>query len=298
MVLALLTGFFLVGCGENTPEDTTDRPPKLPNGESRVVVNFGHVPSVSSSEKLSQLEPLEDYLESKLPIDIQIRFAQDYSEVIERVNNDEYDFVTFGPLSYVSSAEQGNVVPALKPIRFGDTSYRSIIFTAKDSGVKALEDLENKTFAFVDKKSASGYLFPRAYLMKHGINPDQDLSGYFFRGSHSNVVVSVWLGDYAAGAVYDDAREDQDNAERIVEETRVLARTDPIPNEPWIFRKGFVEKHPELVEKITQLMLNLNKSASREQRILERLGVDGFILASDTDYDTVREYQDFLPGSE
>jgi phosphonate transport system substrate-binding protein len=296
LVAVLLAAFLVVSCGGGTGNgtDQTEDGDQIPEDGERVVVNFGHVPSISSSEKLTQLEPLKEYLESELPVQIQIQFAEDYSTVIERVNRGEYDFVTFGPLSYVEAEQQGDIVASLMPVRFGNTHYRSLIITNTNSGVDEVGDLEGKQFAFVDRKSTSGYLFPSAYLKKNGVDPEEDLGGYSFMGSHSNVVVGVWLERYAAGAIYDDARQAHDQAERIMEETKVIARTDKIPNEPWAFRKGFREKHPELVKQMRQLLLDLDTSGPAQKRILDSLGIDGFAPAEDSDYDVVREYQQTL----
>ena len=296
-VLGLFLGLsvlLLSACGESSPPPS-ESPENPPEDEARMVVTFAHVPSVSASEKLDQLLPLKEYLEERLSIEFRIEFAEDYSQVVERLNHGDYDFATLGPFSYVRAARDGNLEVALQPIRNGDTRYRSILFTSKQSSVKQLSDLRGKDFAFVDRSSASGYLFPRAYMMKHGINPEQDLASYRFMGSHTDVVVGVWLGKLAAGAVYEDARTDQSNANSILEETRVIARTDPIPNEPWVFRKQFTAKHPQLVKEIKQLMLDLKSSGPQEKTILDRLRIDGFVDASDSEYDTVRDLLQYLP---
>jgi len=294
-LLAVVTVLLLSACG-GPSSDQNQSPPASPDDGSRPVVNFAHVPSISASEKLDQLEPLKQYLEEELSIEFRIHFAEDYSSVVDRLNQGDYDFATLGPLSYVNAAREGNLDVALQPIRNGDTTYRSILFTSKNSSVKVLSDLEGKRFAFVDQHSASGYLFPRAYMMKHGIDPDQDLSSYSFMGSHTDVVIGVWLEKYAAGAVYEDAREDQTNAESILSETQVIARTDPIPNEPWVFREKFKQEHPQLIEGIKQLMFTLDTSGPEQQNVLDRLEIEGFNEATDSDYDSVREYLQYVPG--
>ena len=57
----------------------------------------------------------------------------------------------------------------------GRTFYHSQIIALKDSGIRRSTDLKGKTFAFVDPSSTSGHLFPKAGLIKLGIDPEQVL---------------------------------------------------------------------------------------------------------------------------
>ncbi len=291
-LFAILLVFVITGCGngeEAVEQSEVD--------SSRVTINYGHVPSISTSEKYDQLLPLRNYLESKLNINFELKFAEDYGTVIEKVKNGEYDFVTFGPLSYVVAADQNLVDAALKPVRHGKDSYKSLLIVHEDSDIEKIADLRNKSFGFVDRRSASGYLFPRAYLQKNGIDVENELR-YSFLNNHNNVVINVWLKDYAAGAIYDDARAHMDNSEIILEKTRVLAKTPSIPNEPWAFSKEFKENNPELAAEIIELLKNLHRKGSRGKNILDSLQIDRFVTASDTDYQIIREYQDYLPDVE
>lgn len=292
LVIGALIILGLTACGE-AEEEVDEVDPE----DVRAVINYGHVPSISASERYDELAPLRNYLEEELNIKFNIRFAGDYETVIDKLEEGEYDFVTFGPLSYVQAADRGIAEAALKPVRHGSVSYRSLIITHVDSNIEYVEDLRGESFAFVDRDSASGYLFPRAFLQREGIDVDEDLSTSF-SGSHTEVVMNVWLQTYAAGAIYDDARDDVDAGERVKEETRVLAETSEIPNEPWTFRSEFGEENPELVEEIVELMEGLDEAGDRGRRILDSLGVDGFRRAEDEDYQVIREYRDYLPDEQ
>ncbi|MFP4687638.1 MAG: phosphate/phosphite/phosphonate ABC transporter substrate-binding protein [bacterium] len=282
----------IAGCG-NGGEEVRQRE----NDSSRVTINYGHVPSVATSEKYDQLLPLRNYLENELDINFEIKFAEDYETVIDRVKDGEYDFITFGPLSYVLAADQGLVDASLKPLRHGGDSYKSLIIVHEDSDINKIDDLRNKSFGFVDRRSTSGHLFPRAFLQKKGIDVESELQ-YSFLGNHNNVVINVWLQEYDAGAIYDDAREHSDNSDMVLKQTRILAETPAIPNEPWAFSREFKREHPELVENIIAIMKKLHREGARGKKILDRQNIDGFTAAADTDYQVIREYQEYLPDVE
>src|SRR5207244_6062947 len=87
----------------------------------------------------------------------------------------------------------------------GSSTYRGIIVTRKDSGIKSIADLKGKRFAFVDPKSASGYVYPRAMLIEKGIDPETFFSETIFAGSHDRVIAAVLNRRVDAGAIYDGA---------------------------------------------------------------------------------------------
>ena len=137
------------------------------------------------------------------------------------------------------------------------TSYNGCVLVRTDSGIRTLADLNGRTFAFSDETSTSGHIFARALLSKNGIR----LGHVLFAGGHANVVQAVADGKVAAGAVFysppgereirdhtfvGDARRlvlkrfpDDDSRLAFIADVRIIALTDPIPNDVCCVRKGF-----------------------------------------------------------
>jgi phosphonate transport system substrate-binding protein len=144
-------------------------------------------------------------------------------------------------------------VPELSNVYFG------CVMTRTDSGIHRLEDLEGKSFAFSDETSTSGHIFARALLERTGVT----LGHVLFAGGHPNVVQAVHDGKVAGGASFysppseanvsdgtlvGDARflivKNMQSAEEraaYLEDVRILALTDPIPNDVCCVRRGFPE---------------------------------------------------------
>lgn len=144
-------------------------------------------------------------------------------------------------------------VPELSNVYFG------CVMTRTDSGIRSLEDLGGKSFAFSDETSTSGHIFARALLERTGVT----LGHVLFAGGHPNVVQAVHDGKVAGGASFysppseanvsdgtlvGDARflivKNMQSAEEraaYLEEVRILALTDPIPNDVCCVRRGFPE---------------------------------------------------------
>lgn len=135
--------------------------------------------------------------------------------------------------------------------------YYGCILARSDSGVRRLGDLQGQSFAFSDETSTSGHIFARALLQREGVS----LGHVLFAGGHPNVVQAVRDAKVAGGATFysppsaanerdgtlvGDARflilknmsSAEDRAE-LLEEVRIVALTDPIPNDVCCVRRGF-----------------------------------------------------------
>jgi len=135
--------------------------------------------------------------------------------------------------------------------------YFGCILTRTDSGVNRLEDLNGQSFAFSDETSTSGHIFARALLQRTGI----ELGHVLFAGGHPNVVQAVREAKVAGGATFyspPSAANERDGTlvgdarflilknmktaaerEALLDEVRIIALTDPIPNDVCCVRKGF-----------------------------------------------------------
>ncbi len=188
--------------------------------------------------------------------------------------------------------------PELSSVYFG------CVLTRSDSGIRRIEDLEGQSFAFSDETSTSGHVFARALLQRVGVN----LGHVLFAGGHPNVVQAVKDGKVAGGATFysppsaaneldgtlvGDARflilknmQTVEERERYLEEVRVIALTDPIPNDVCCVRRGFPSTVWERFEVSLQRFL-----ATAEGRSAYYDLVAGVAAAScsDADFDDFRE---------
>ena len=170
--------------------------------EEKKVLKMGLIPADDADEMLRNYEPIKKYLSEKLGMEVEIQVTSDYTAAIEAMRAKHIDMAWFGPFSYILAAEQAGAEAIVNGFR-RDTkkaTYKSIIITRADSGIKALDDLKGRTFAFVDPASTSGYLIPRKMLIENGIDPDNDFSTMYYAGSHNSVELAVKNGKVDAGA--------------------------------------------------------------------------------------------------
>ncbi|MDH7602349.1 MAG: phosphate/phosphite/phosphonate ABC transporter substrate-binding protein, partial [Armatimonadota bacterium] len=169
--------------------------------------------------------------------------------------------------------------------------YWSFIIARTDTGINKLEDLKGKRFAYGDPVSTSGCLYARELIRSKGYDPDKFFSQVIYAGAHDKVVMAVYNKQVDGGAIYggvvSDAREKvADTIKDVMQKTKVIAKSAPIPNDTVSVRKDFPE---HLTRKLVDGLMKVAKSDEGRVAIMTLYGIDGFVKAKDSDYDTVRK---------
>ncbi len=247
------------------------------------VLRIGRIPYLEPRKMVGDHQKFLEYFKNELGVkEVKLILTPNYDELNKFLKEGKIDIAWHGTLNYPKArlANSGKVIAM--PVRFKKKSYSGIILVRTDSNINKLTDLKGKSFAFVDKKSASGYFFPKMMFLEAGINPDTDFTRIDYLKKHDNIIYNILYKKVDAGTVYDDAREIlKTDAERA--QLKILCKTADILNEPLLVRNGLPD---ELVKKITAAFLKLKKDDPKTAPILEHLGnVESFVSASDKDYD-------------
>jgi len=284
-VIAMLTGCGACGDGGAPP------PPDIQPIVLREKIVIGRVPSGNVLDISERMEPLIAYLQKELGIDVQIKFAADYSEFTRQMEKNEYDLAFCGAFQYVTAHERSGYEAVLRPVRNNADTYVGIFITTRPD-ITSLAQLRGKRIAFVDRQSTSGYLFPLGLLIRAGIAP-HEIQPFFLKG-HDNVVLNILNRNYDAGACFKTA-ETIYGRERSGE-IRIIAETDPIPNEPIAISPRFRAERPALADRVIQLLLTLHENPEGLDALAKYgEGVQRFVAARDEDYDTIRDYMASMP---
>ena len=258
--------------------DTTD----WPN-----VVRIGVLPEEDIAVMESRYQPLKEHFEAVLGVEVQLFFGTDFSAMIEAMRFGNLEVSKFGPFAYILAAERANAEAIVQGAqRRFEPTYKSFVITRDDTGIEGPEDLEGRTFAWVDPASTSGYLFPRAHLIQvTGVsNDDMDawLGTAIYAGGHDAAVRAVINGDVDAASVSDSQifrmrASNEPGMDRIV----VVTETEPIPRSPEAVRGDLPET---LKAAISYAYLSFNDQAFLEAHNYHQ----GFIVVTDADYDVIR----------
>lgn len=235
--------------------------------------------------------------------------ARNFISIIDGLASKKMDVAFTNSLGYLLARDWGKAEAALQ-IRGvdGKMVYKTAIITRKDSGIKSLEDLNGKGFAYTDPYSMSGYLMPLYMFTEKGIKPTSTL----FAGGYSEVVEGVYNGGVDAGAIYycerdpygriNDAREKlipkySDMLDKVI----VIALSEPIPTTPIVFRRGLPE---DVKTKLVQAFKRLGNDPKGIAAVGKLYGATGFEHADEESYNQIREIlkklgkeaQEVVPG--
>ena len=276
---ALLIILCLLGCGDS--------------GKSAKVLRVGFVPAEDAQQVMQNAQPIVDILQKQLGMEIQPFVAADYTGVVEALRVNKLDVAFLTPASYVLAKNEANVKVVLKSERKGIASYYAAIITRADSGIQRLEDLRGKTFAFGDALSTTGNIFPRKMFKERGIDPVRDFKQILYSGGHDATVLAVLNGKVDAGATYANSPDGDDTAwmrylknPEDVNKIRAIAFSEPIPADNLVINGNLDEA---IAKKVEEIFLQLSGDPKGKQMMRDLYQIDGFVPASDRDYDSVRQ---------
>jgi phosphate/phosphite/phosphonate ABC transporter binding protein len=257
-----------------------------PGSAAAQELKFGFTPVLSEAEMRAEFEPLMTYLSDAIGEKVVLYIAKNYGDLRTQMEAGAVDIGSFSPFAYVDAARGGKVRIIAQSILEGSATYRGLIVARKDSGLKTLADLEGKRFAFVDPKSASGYVYPRAMLVEKGVTPERYFKETIFAGGHDKVIAAVLEGQADAGAIYDGALRVEKTKGVPTENLVTLASTDPIPHDAIAVRIGMDEA---LAKKIQAALVDLDKSEAGRRVIANSTKkLTGHVIAEDSLFDVVR----------
>ncbi len=291
LTLFLFVILLICGCAKKDINDNIAQPST--NAQLGTVDNpikMAMVPSLDTQKLVKSGKVLSELLEKETGLKFEVSVPNDYKAVVMALGAGKIDIGWLSSLPYVLANDQYGVEAILTTIRDNSTKYWSFIIARTDSQINKLEDLKGKKFAFGDPISTSGCLYAKDLLRKSGFDPDTFFSQVVYAGGHDKVVMAVYNGQVDAGAIYggvvSDAREKVLKAlPDVMKKTKVIAKSVEIPNDTVSVRKDLPD---DIKQKITDALLKIAASDDGKSAILDLYGIDGFVKAKDSDYDSVR----------
>lgn len=285
----LLSAFFILVSG------CTSKKAELGTAENPIKLHF--VPSVDAKVIEDNSKIFKEYLEKNTPYKYDVSIPQSFVAVVEAFGTKRADVAAINTFGYVLAHDKYQAEALLTVLRHGSSTYQSQYIVKAGSPIKKIEDLAGKKIAFVDPASTSGYLLPLKTLKDKNIEPKETM----FAQKHDNVVSMVYQGQVDAGATFysppskdDKGKEQIEDARRLVltqypdveKKVVILSLSEPIPNDPIIFRKEMPE---EMKTKIVDAMISFVSTEEGREAFNAIYGVTALKKATDEDYKSVRE---------
>ena len=258
--------------------------------EIKKPINIAVLPCTDIVMTFKKFHSLATYLAHRSGLAVRLVVPENMTQFKTSISNGEIDFAFQDPhtfLKLVDLFDKGSLIGALN--LKGGSTQSAVVIVRKDRGINQITDLKGKTVMFGPKFSASKWLAARLLFEESGINIEKDLKAYFNGGCCEDIAFSVYLKAVDAGVVCkhfigEHEKKQKDlgiDATQIV----VIGKTKNIPMKVFSARKGI---NKDIIRKINQALLSLDRNNSEHIKILYPAELGGFHRDLDRDFASIR----------
>lgn len=248
------------------------------------------VPGLDSVVLKSQGEIIQKCLEHETKLIFKLTIPNNFVAIVEAFGTKRVDLALMNTYGYILARQKYQATAKLIGTYKNKSEYWGQIIV-RDDGPKTLQELNGKTFAFVDPVSTSGYILPSKLIEDEKIK----LKSSLFAGKHDFVVSMVYQGRVDAGATYHTL---SDNG--VPQDARILVKTQypdvldrikilkilgPIPSDPIVFGAHVEEK---IQDKIVKGMITCTQKQAVKDAFMQTYHLDGVLKVTDDRWNDFR----------
>lgn len=245
----------------------------------------------SPRETFTYYSQLIKYLSDKLGKTILIKQKKTYDEVNELLKNGEVDFAFICSGAYVGLSQKKDVNLLVAPVINDKIYYQAYIISKKNPDINSFVDLKDKSFAFTDPLSNTGYTYPSKLLKELETNKGLFFSKTIYTYGHDISIHMVNRGviDGASvhGLIFDFIAETHPES---VNNIKIIKKSEWFAMPPVVTPKHLDSKN---FKKYQDLFMNIHRD-SIGKSILEKLKIERFVTMKDTIYNNVRKLKNYV----
>lgn len=297
--ILLFLVIFVVSCSPLPKKEATVKvdlnnlqPLPTADGHESVPLRVAVAAVISPEGTVQSYSPLLSYLEQKLERPVELVQRRTYLEVNDLIERGEVDVAFVCTSAYVEGHDTFGMELLVAPQVNGKTTYNSLLIVPSSSSASTMSDLRGKVFAFTDPISLSGRVYPTYLVQELGETPEKFFARTFFTYSHDEAIRAVAKGiaDGAAvdSLVYDFAlARDPDLASKV----RVIHKSPDFGIPPVVISPM---TRPQVRADLQSLLIGMSTDPAASEA-LTSIGVEGFVVLDDSEYNGVRELLASVP---
>lgn len=247
-------------------------PANAKDAPSDIIYTFGIVPQQSASRLAAMWGPFLNELSLRTNVKFQFQTTKDIPTFEACLASGAYDFAYMNPMHYAIFSQDASYRAIA---RQSDKMLKGLIVARTDSNFQAIADLEAEVIAFPSPGAFGASILTRSELKSKGVSYEP-----VYVSSHDSVYRAVASGLMAAGGGV----------------TRTFNAIDPEIREQLsiIYETGGFTPHAiaisnkegQLIEDLVQhALLGI---AAENPDLIDGIGMRGFEIAQDSDWDDVR----------
>ncbi len=261
--------------------------------ENPDALTFAIIPTEETVAELQLYKPVTDRLAEMTGKKIQFFMPTSYASVVEGMLSGFVHVGVLGPYTYViANAKDPNIevfaTYAKRPghLQEEGPGYRGVLVTKKGSKFTTIESLKGTVLGLTDPGSTSGNLMPRVVFSETvGMGLDKYFSKVVYTGSHELSTVAVHQGKVDAAFVATHRFDNVvDKGEVKLDEFNVLWKSDPIPQDPFVYLNTLCD---DIKKNIEDTFLGL-KDQPGAKKFLDNVKSNTFVRMTSADYDIIR----------
>ncbi|MBI2162060.1 MAG: putative selenate ABC transporter substrate-binding protein [Candidatus Rokubacteria bacterium] len=251
------------------------------------VLRVSAIPDENPNELLRIYTPFAEYLAKELGLRVQFTPVVDYAATVEGFAAKKLDLVWYGGFTSVQAVRRTNGTAKRLVLRQEDAEFKSVFVARPGSGIKRLEDLKGKTFAFGSVSSTSGHLMPRYFLLQAKITPEKAMKQVAYSGAHDATALWVESGKVEAGALNFLVWDKLAQAKKVdLAKVTVFYTTPPYVDYVWTVRGDL---DTGLQDRIAAAFLKLDYAHPEHRKLLDLHRTRKYIRANDADWRGIEE---------
>ncbi len=256
-------------------------------------LTFAIIPTEETVAELQLYKPVTDRMAELTGKKISFFMPTSYASVVEGLLGGFVDVGVLGPYTYViANSKDPNIevfaTYAKRPghLQEEGPGYRAALVSKKGSKFTSIESLKGAIVGLTDPGSTSGNLMPRVVFS--GVI-GQDIEKFFgkvvYTGSHELSTVAVHQNKVDAAFVATHRFDNViDKGEVALSDFNVLWQSDPIPQDPFVYRNTLCD---DIKRNIEATFLGL-KDQPGAKKFLDNVKSNTFVKMTSADYDIIR----------
>lgn len=231
--------------------------------------------------------PLALHLEKRLGRKVILNTVDTWEGLAKSLAAGETDIALMGPWGYVLANHEAGAQAVSTILYDGKPEYFAIMVTHPQSGIRSIDDLKGRSFAFGDKGSTSGYLIPFYEFQKRGIDPEKFFSRVLYT-KHQAIETQVVRRELDAGADFNRNRDTMIDQGLIkAEESRIFWTSPPLPNDA-VAVSSRLAKDTAFVQKLRSALSEVGPLLKSQPDLLPAR-YTGFVDKDNAYYAPIRE---------
>ena len=287
------TFFGTAGCSSEVEERISPAvrlaPAPLPQKNSDEPLRFAIGSMISPAATYNIYEDILRHVAQEAGRSFSFVQRRSYQETNDLLVSGQIDLAFICSGAFASLPQDASVELLAVPVVHGAPTYYSFIIARSESDITQLTDLKDKSFAFTDPLSNTGYFYPLARLGDIGTTPAAFFSDTILTGSHDRSITAVYrkLADAAAvdSLVYEHLVIP---GSRYFGELKVIESSPGFPIPPFVSPTSVA---PELRRSFRQSLLQLHTSPEGRE-LLKAIEVERFVDGDPSSYKLIEAYAD------